>query len=145
MGGSMFHMTNNPNNTLQRRVLHVQSQSSWAPLCIGPYSQAQCIYDTLIFISGQIALDPNTMKLIESLPSSSSSSLSSSPSSLSVEAAFHIQVDQCIRNISRILIPLHCNLLHMFMLIAYVDVTKVHMNEDKILILIRDKLQIHMS
>lgn len=44
-------------------VLHVKSMSEWAPMCIGPYSQANLI-GRLVFVAGQIAIDPGTMKLI---------------------------------------------------------------------------------
>ena len=131
--GSMFNMTNNPTNTLQRRVLHIQSQSSWAPLCIGPYSQAQTIYDVLIFVSGQIALDPNTMELIKCTQT------------LPAVTIFESQVDQCIMNISRILIPLHSNLVHLLMLTVYVDVHKVHLSDEEILKVIRKRLHVHVS
>ena len=118
-------MTNNPINTLQRKVLHVQSVSTWAPLCIGPYSQAQTIYDSLIFVSGQIALNPGSMLLIDS-------------------PSFHLQVDQCLRNISRLLVPLYSNLLHMLNLVVYVDVNKVLLSEWSIIQITRRafKLQI---
>ena len=43
---------------------HVQSISCWAPACIGPYSQAASL-NGLCFISGQIALVPDTMVLAE--------------------------------------------------------------------------------
>ena len=54
--------TKNP----KREVLHVKSLSRWAPLCIGPYSQANILCDGgLILIAGQIGLDPATMDIIE--------------------------------------------------------------------------------
>ena len=37
-----------------RKVLHVQSRSEWAPQCIGPYSQANVIFKTIVFVAGQI-------------------------------------------------------------------------------------------
>jgi diphthine-ammonia ligase len=48
-----------------RRVdtLHVKSISCWAPVCIGPYSQCNLTSDGYIFVAGQIALDPVSMKL----------------------------------------------------------------------------------
>ncbi|KAI9889823.1 MAG: hypothetical protein M1814_004925 [Vezdaea aestivalis] len=59
-------------------TLHVQSRSYWAPANIGPYSQAVSVqtsrvngqwsddYDGhLVYISGQIPLDPATMEIIE--------------------------------------------------------------------------------
>jgi diphthine-ammonia ligase len=55
-----------------RKGLHVQSRSYWAPANIGPYSQAitvPCQLDTpvetsggLVFIAGQIPLDPASME-----------------------------------------------------------------------------------
>ena len=47
-----------------RKSLHVQSISKWAPACIGPYSQC-VVYDDLLFLSGQIHLVSDTMKLSE--------------------------------------------------------------------------------
>lgn len=44
-------------------VLHVQSISCWAPACIGPYSQCYGV-EPFLYLAGQIALDPPTMKLI---------------------------------------------------------------------------------
>ncbi|THH10075.1 hypothetical protein EW145_g1577 [Phellinidium pouzarii] len=46
----------------ERRALHVQSLSYWAPANIGPYSQAIIVGDR-IFISGQIGLRPSTLTL----------------------------------------------------------------------------------
>ncbi|CAN0336399.1 unnamed protein product, partial [Phaeothamnion confervicola] len=39
--------------------------SDWAPLCIGPYCQANLLASaSLIFAAGQIALRPDTMSLV---------------------------------------------------------------------------------
>ncbi|KAH8118362.1 hypothetical protein DFH11DRAFT_1849706 [Phellopilus nigrolimitatus] len=48
----------------ERRALHVQSLSYWAPANIGPYSQAVVVGDR-IFISGQIGMQPSTLTLPE--------------------------------------------------------------------------------
>ncbi|KAL3777311.1 hypothetical protein ACHAWO_005077 [Cyclotella atomus] len=49
-----------------RKTLHVQSISSWAPVCIGPYSQANVLRSSLVFLAGMIGLVPSSMKLIQS-------------------------------------------------------------------------------
>lgn len=49
--------------SISRQVLHVQSISSWAPSCIGPYSQATML-GGLVHMAGQIGLDPATMQLV---------------------------------------------------------------------------------
>ncbi|KAJ1281554.1 hypothetical protein BS78_04G314100 [Paspalum vaginatum] len=49
-------------NEVEKRVLHVQSISCWAPSCIGPYSQAT-LYGEILYMAGQLGLDPPTMKL----------------------------------------------------------------------------------
>ena len=36
-----------------RQVLHVKSLSQWAPLCIGPYSQANTVHHFLIYVAGK--------------------------------------------------------------------------------------------
>ena len=48
-----------------REVLHVQSISHWAPVCVGPYSQVNTLRSGLHFLAGQIGLVPSTMKLRE--------------------------------------------------------------------------------
>eukprot|EP00557_Chaetoceros_sp_GSL56_P012376 CAMPEP_0176480018 /NCGR_PEP_ID=MMETSP0200_2-20121128/2054_1 /TAXON_ID=947934 /ORGANISM="Chaetoceros sp., Strain GSL56" /LENGTH=881 /DNA_ID=CAMNT_0017876111 /DNA_START=145 /DNA_END=2790 /DNA_ORIENTATION=+ len=53
----------NPHHLL-RTTLHVQSISHWAPVCVGPYSQANTLRSALIFMAGQIGLKPETMKLV---------------------------------------------------------------------------------
>ncbi|XP_043846076.1 diphthine--ammonia ligase isoform X1 [Dromiciops gliroides] len=46
-----------------KEVMHVQSISHWAPANIGPYSQAIKVGE-ILYIAGQIALVPCTMKLV---------------------------------------------------------------------------------
>ncbi|XP_071706176.1 diphthine--ammonia ligase-like [Rutidosis leptorrhynchoides] len=50
-------------NDQSKKVLHVQSISSWAPSCIGPYSQAT-LHKEILYMAGQLGLDPPTMSLI---------------------------------------------------------------------------------
>ncbi|RDW81317.1 diphthine--ammonia ligase family protein [Aspergillus mulundensis] len=53
----------------QRDGLHVQSRSYWAPANIGPYSQAQSVplqgTERVVYIAGQIPLEPASMDLVE--------------------------------------------------------------------------------
>jgi diphthine-ammonia ligase len=44
-----------------REVLHVQCMSEWAPMCIGPYSQANIVKDSIIFVAGNA---PSLMKVM---------------------------------------------------------------------------------
>ena len=46
-----------------REALYVRSLSEWAPVCIGPYCQANTLRGALVFAAGQIHLDPPTMTL----------------------------------------------------------------------------------
>ncbi|KKZ66354.1 hypothetical protein EMCG_07855 [[Emmonsia] crescens] len=65
-----------------RLGLHVQSRSYWAPANIGPYSQAQCIPlqkdaridrdGGLIYIAGQIPLEPGSMEIYNPPPTEES-------------------------------------------------------------------------
>lgn len=48
----------------RRHTMHVQSISHWAPANIGPYSQSTRV-DEITYISGQIALVPGSMTIIE--------------------------------------------------------------------------------
>ena len=63
--------------------------SDKAPKAIGPYSQAIKV-DNFIFLSGQIPLDPSTMKLVES--------------------KIEIQTEQVLKNIQVILEKADCSL-----------------------------------
>ena len=45
----------------KRKTVYIRSISEWAPVCIGPYSQANLLYECLIFVSGQIPLIPGSM------------------------------------------------------------------------------------
>jgi diphthine-ammonia ligase len=46
-----------------RQVLHVQSRSHWAPVCVGPYSQANTLFSAIHFLAGSIGLQPSSMHL----------------------------------------------------------------------------------
>eukprot|EP00978_Attheya_sp_CCMP212_P030030 scaffold108971_cov47-Attheya_sp.AAC.1 len=48
-----------------RSVLHVQSISHWAPVCVGPYSQCNTLRSSLHCLAGQIGLQPRTMTLVD--------------------------------------------------------------------------------
>jgi uncharacterized protein (TIGR00290 family) len=61
-GGGMHHDDDDDNKTREKKVLHVQSISEWAPSCIGPYSQAVA-HQGLVYFAGQIPLDPPTMEV----------------------------------------------------------------------------------
>ncbi|KAL4804229.1 hypothetical protein BDV18DRAFT_142757 [Aspergillus unguis] len=54
---------------IQRDGLHVQSRSYWAPANIGPYSQAMSMplrgSERVVYIAGQIPLEPASMELAE--------------------------------------------------------------------------------
>nr|XP_043634845.1 diphthine--ammonia ligase [Erigeron canadensis]XP_043634846.1 diphthine--ammonia ligase [Erigeron canadensis] len=54
-------------NDQTKKVLHVQSISSWAPSCIGPYSQAT-LHKEVLHMAGQLGLDPPTMSLCSGGP-----------------------------------------------------------------------------
>ncbi|XP_058002655.1 diphthine--ammonia ligase isoform X3 [Hevea brasiliensis] len=54
-------------NNQSKNVLHVQSISSWAPSCIGPYSQAT-LHKEMLHMAGQLGLDPPTMTICSGGP-----------------------------------------------------------------------------
>ena len=72
-----------------RKVLHVQSISKWAPVCIGPYSQANSLRSSIVFLAGMIGLVPQSMTLIK--PTSSDVS------------AFEVQLCQSWKNAAAVL------------------------------------------
>ena len=65
-----------------REVLHVQSISRWAPVCVGPYSQVNTLRSGLQFLAGQIGLQPETMSL---------------------QTSWTSQLEQCWRNVAAVL------------------------------------------
>merc|ERR1711937_35433 len=65
-----------------REVLHVQSISRWAPVCVGPYSQVNTLRSGLQFLAGQIGLVPETMKL---------------------KSSWTLQIEQCWKNVASVL------------------------------------------
>jgi diphthine-ammonia ligase len=65
-----------------REVLHVQSISYWAPVCVGPYSQTNTIRSGIQFLAGQIGLLPSSMALQET---------------------WDAQLEQCWKNVAAVL------------------------------------------
>ena len=65
-----------------REVLHVQSISRWAPVCVGPYSQVNTLRSGLQFLAGQIGLVPESMKL---------------------KSSWTLQIEQCWKNVASVL------------------------------------------
>lgn len=61
-----FDVSSKDKTYKNKNGLHVQGRSYWAPSNIGPYSQATWLQsdpNKIVFISGQIALEPASMKL----------------------------------------------------------------------------------
>ena len=107
-GEYMRSETNNPyakaaqltTTSSLRQVLHVQSISYWAPVCVGPYSQVNTLRSSLHFLAGQIGLVPATMKLRETWTG---------------------QLEQCWTNVARVLDALDGGSLdHMLSCLVYV-------------------------
>lgn len=84
-----------------RDVLHVQSISHWAPVCVGPYSQVNTLRSGLHFLAGQIGLIPCTMNL---------------------HPTWELQLEQCWQNIASVLDALNGgSLKHLFSGLIYVS------------------------
>ena len=58
------HATIGLGRSSRRHVLHVGCVSEWAPVCIGPYAQANTAIESIVWVAGQIPLDPATMELL---------------------------------------------------------------------------------
>ena len=65
--------------------MHVRGISGWAPANIGPYSQAVSV-GKLLFLAGQIGLDPPTMTLPEGIESQTALALKNAASVVKVGA-----------------------------------------------------------
>ncbi|GMI47992.1 hypothetical protein TrCOL_g628 [Triparma columacea] len=48
-----------------RETLHVQGISTWAPVCVGPYSQSNTLRGSLTIVAGLVGLVPESMKIVE--------------------------------------------------------------------------------
>ena len=86
-----------------RQVLHVQSRSYWAPVCVGPYSQVNTIRRSVHWLAGQIGLDPSTMTLV--VP----------------DRDWSAQLKQTWINVARVLDALQSTLAHLLGGLIYVD------------------------
>lgn len=112
---------------IPRRVLHVMSISEWAPSCIGPYSQANVVGDSLIFLAGQIPLTPGLMTPVEFGASDLSSLKALAPRVTSWHSASWwttccFQVAACIRHVSKLLESLDTSTCNLISFIVYVNV-----------------------
>eukprot|EP00980_Cylindrotheca_fusiformis_P012332 scaffold3020_cov118-Cylindrotheca_fusiformis.AAC.2 len=89
-----------------REVLHVQSISNWAPVCVGPYSQSNTLRSSFHFLAGQIGLIPSSMQL---------------------HSTWTLQLQQCWRNTASVLDALNgASLALLFSGLVYVDTDIYH-------------------
>ena len=94
-----------------REVLHVQSISQWAPVCVGPYSQVNTLRSGLQFLAGQIGLIPETMTL---------------------QPTWTLQLEQCWKNVASVLDALNgSSLKDIFGSLIYIS-EKVYQEEKSI-------------
>ena len=109
---------------IARKVLHVRSISEWAPSCIGPYSQANVIGDSLIFLAGQIPLIPGAMKVQEcAVTDLDNTDLCVLTWNRAVWWPICcIQVAACVRHISNLLESLDSSTSQLVSFIIYVNV-----------------------
>src|SRR2546426_9921611 len=67
MGCTTLHVPRKPSTQRGSLTMHKEIISTpWAPAAIGPYSQAVRA-GNLLFVSGQIPIDPSTGKLIDDI------------------------------------------------------------------------------
>mmetsp|Transcript_24646 Transcript_24646/g.36297 ORF Transcript_24646/g.36297 Transcript_24646/m.36297 type:complete len:769 (-) Transcript_24646:20-2326(-) len=101
----------------RREVLHVRSISEWAPVCIGPYAQANILHRSWYLVAGQIGLNPATMEIV----ADSDERLQNIPHTAVLPKSFNTQLYQAIKNTNQILISLNSSLVHSVMFIVYVS------------------------
>ncbi|GMH78455.1 hypothetical protein TL16_g07806 [Triparma laevis f. inornata] len=80
--------------------LHVQSISTWAPVCVGPYSQCGIVRGGLMYLAGNIGLVPETMKI--------------------VEGGWEKELTLCFKNVASVLDSLNSELKNCFGVLVYV-------------------------
>jgi len=106
------HCTIQLGRSSRRQVLHVRSVSDWAPVCIGPYAQANVLMDMYIYVSGQIPLNPATMTIWSPDPSNIISNVIQ-------------QLALCIRHSGRVLTSLNSSLKQVTLCTVYLDAEKL--------------------
>jgi diphthine-ammonia ligase len=92
-------------NLSRRSVLHVQSVSRWAPVCIGPYSQANVLDSALVYLAGQLGFVPASMTL----------ATASAPATLADE--FDAELDRAVWNCAQVVgvSPLNASMTSLLM------------------------------
>ena len=91
--------------------------SEWAPLCIGPYAQANVIDNHIVFVAGQIPLDPSNMMIITECDASSSVFNDNKP----IINLFFNQLSLSLRHASRVLNTLNSCLKRSLTCLVYIN------------------------
>jgi len=71
----------------------VRSISEWAPVCIGPYAQANILHRSWYLVAGQIGLNPATMEIV----ADSDERLQNIPHTAVLPKSFNTQLYQAIK------------------------------------------------
>ena len=100
----------------RRGVLHVKGFSEWAPVCIGPYSQANALDECVVYVAGQIPLDPATMTISAFLTAG--------------DEAVYYQLALCMRHCHRVLASLDSGLGKAIAVTVFVDVSADSVSAD---------------
>eukprot|EP01038_Epipyxis_sp_PR26KG_P013110 gene13110-17574_t len=119
-----YQIMDEPMGNKIREVLHVQSMSEWAPLCIGPYSQSNIIHNSLIFVAGQIPLNPATMQLI-SIPNSSNNNSSKQDFINIIKRKIKLQLLLSLLHVARVLSTLESSLPRSLSCLLYVNIPQI--------------------
>lgn len=106
------HRTIQLGRSNRRRVLHIRSISEWAPVCIGPYAQANLLMDMFVYVSGQIPLNPATMTIWNPEPKNILSNVLQ-------------QLALCLRHSTRVLTSLNSKLKLVTLCTVYLNVEKL--------------------
>ena len=104
--------------SLRRQVLHVQSISEWAPVCIGPYSQAN-VLNGLVLVAGQIALVPASMAMVT--PASAAGLDIVVPPEAAIDDQLYVETVLSLRHCERILRCLQSRLAAVLAGVVYVS------------------------
>jgi enamine deaminase RidA (YjgF/YER057c/UK114 family) len=135
----------------QRTCLHVRSMSEWAPLCIGPYAQANALpcvsrepdRGALVFVAGQIPLDPATMTVwtpSDALLAMATATTGPPPAAdpdtdpdqplrndvcTTLQRTVLMQLALCLRHVARVLAPLGASLRRTLSCTVYLHADKL--------------------
>ena len=116
-----------------RSTLFVSSRSGWAPQCIGPYCQANLLFNKIVLAAGQIGLDPSTMTLVtykNIVHDGEDDQEGNKTIKFDIKSESVAQCIQALRNISRVLASCSSSLPQSLFILVYIPIHTLEVKEE---------------